>query len=381
MEDFFPTLLEALKTTGLLIWYTLWAFIIGYLVSAGIQTLVTREQMANVLGDKGVKQAGLATFFGFVSSSCSFADLAATRSVLSKGAHAMNAMIFMVASTDLVIETGIVLWLLAGWRFVLAAYAVGIVMIILIYILYDIFFSKKIAEQGRKNAQKIEAENLKHPTPEGMKWYQKLTSKEGWKIISYKFYGEWKMALKEVLIGFTIAGLVSAFVPTSFWNTIFIGTGADNGADNLSFLAIVEHAAVAPFVALFTFVGSLGNIPLAVILWTKNASFAGVMSFLGADLVAGTVIYLNYKYYGWKFTARMTLLVYICMVAAGIIVYYIFALFNAIPTARPESLQDMMSFGTQSYTFYLNVIFGVVGIALLIIRWRFLQADKKQENA
>jgi hypothetical protein len=214
-----------------------------------------------------------------------------------------------------------------------------------------------------------------------MKWYQKLTSKEGWKIISYKFYGEWKMALKEVLIGFTIAGLVSAFVPTSFWNTIFIGTGADNGADNLSFLAIVEHAAVAPFVALFTFVGSLGNIPLAVILWTKNASFAGVMSFLGADLVAGTVIYLNYKYYGWKFTARMTLLVYICMVAAGIIVYYIFALFNAIPTARPESLQDMMSFGTQSYTFYLNVIFGVVGIALLIIRWRFLQADKKQENA
>jgi uncharacterized membrane protein YraQ (UPF0718 family) len=377
MEDFFSTLLEALETTGLLIWYTLWAFIIGYLISAGIQTLVTREQMAKVLGKKGIKQAGLASFFGFISSSCSFADLAATRSVLTKGAHAMNAIIFMVAATDLVIETGIVLWLLAGWRFVLAAYAVGIIMIILIYILYGFFLSKKVAEQGRKNAQKIEAENLKHPSPEGMKWYQKLTSKEGWKIISFKFYGEWKMALKEVLIGFTIAGLVSAFVPISFWNTIFLGEGAENP----SFLAVVENAAVAPFVAFFTFVGSLGNIPLAVLLWTKNAAFSGVMSFLGADLVAATVIYLNYKYYGWKFTARMSLLVYICMVAAGIIVHYIFVLFNAIPTARPESLKDMLAFDVNSHTFYLNIIFGVVGIALLIIRWRFMQADKKQETA
>lgn len=375
MEDFFPTLLEALKTTGLLIWYTLWAFILGYLISAGIQTLVTREQMSSVLGKKGIKQASLATFFGFISSSCSFADLAATRSVLTKGAHAMNAIIFMVASTDLVIETGIVLWLLAGWKFVVAAYAVGIVMIIFIYILYDVILSKKIATQGRKHAEKFEAESLKHPSPEGMKWYEKLTSKEGWKIISFKFFGEWKMAYKEVLIGFTVAGIVSAFVPTSFWNTIFL----EAGAENPSFLAVLQHAAIAPFIAFFTFVGSLGNIPLAVLLWTKNASFGGVMSFLGADLVAATVIYLNVKYYGWKFTARMSLLAYICMVIAGVTVHYIFDLFNAIPTVRPESLRDMLSFDTQSHTFYLNIIFGIVGIALLIIRWKFMQTSKKQK--
>jgi uncharacterized membrane protein YraQ (UPF0718 family) len=374
MEDFFSTLLKALETTGLLIWYTLWAFIVGYLISAGIQTLVTREQMAKVLGEKGIKQAGLASFFGFISSSCSFADLAATRSVLTKGAHAMNAIIFMVASTDLVIETGIVLWLLAGWRFVVAAYAVGIVMIILIYLLYDVVLSKKIATQGRKHAEQFEAESLKHPSPEGMKWYEKLTSKEGWKIISFKFFGEWKMAYKEVLVGFTVAGLVSAFVPISFWNTIFL----EPGAEDPSFIAVLQHAVIAPFLAFFTFVGSLGNIPLAVLLWTKNASFGGVMSFLGADLVAATVIYLNVKYYGWKFTVYMSLLVYICMVAAGVIVHYIFALFNAIPTVRPESLRDMIAFDTDSHTFYLNIVFGIIGISLLVIRWRFMQADKKQ---
>ena len=373
-STFLELILESLKTTGLLIWYTLWAFILGYLISAGIQTLVTREQMADVLGDKGVKQAGLASFFGFISSSCSFADLAATRSVLTKGAHAMNAIIFMIASTDLVIETGIVLWLLAGWEFVVAAYAVGIVMIILVYFLYNVFLSKKIAEQGRKHAEKIEAQSLKHPSPEGMKWYEKLTSKEGWKIISFKFFGEWKMAYKEVLIGFTVAGIVSAFVPLSFWNTIFL----EPGAESPSFLAVAQHAAIAPFIAFFTFVGSLGNIPLAVLLWTKNASFGGVMSFLGADLVAAMVIYLNFKYYGWKFTARMTLLAYVCMVAAGIVVHYIFDLFNAIPTVRPESLLEMIAFDTDSHTFYLNIIFGSLGIALLIMRWQFMRAAKKQ---
>lgn len=373
--SFLELLLESLKTTGLLIWYTLWAFILGYILSAAIQTLVTREQMSNILGEKGLKQMSLAGFFGFISSSCSFASLAATRSVMVKGAHPKNAISFLIATTNLVIETGIVLWLLVGWKFVVANFALGTIMIIYAYLLYRFFISEKVAKAGRKHAEELEAEELKHPSPEGMKWYQKLVSKEGLKIISFKFLGEWKMAYKEVLIGFTIAGLVSAFVPAGFWNTVFI----DNGNENLSFLAVLEHAVVAPILAIFTFVGSLGNIPLAAILWSKDASFAGVMAFLGADLVAATVVYLNAKYYGWKFTLYMSLLLYVCMVAAGITVHYLFALFNAIPTARPESLQNMLSFDTNSHTFYLNIIFGVIGIILLIVRWRFIRATKEQE--
>jgi uncharacterized membrane protein YraQ (UPF0718 family) len=184
------------------------------------------------------------------------------------------------------------------------------------------------------------------------------------------------MAYKEVLVGFTIAGIVSVFVPTSFWNAVFI----DSGNESLSFLAVLEHAVVAPILAVFSFVGSLGNIPLAAILWSKSASFAGVMAFLGADLVAATVIYLNAKYYGWKFTLYMSLLLYVCMVAAGITVHYLFAMFNAIPTARPESLQNMLSFDTNSHTFYLNIIFGIIGIILLIVRWRFIETAKKKDK-
>lgn len=356
-------LFEAMQTTGLLIWYTLWAFILGYLVSAGIQVLVTREQMARVLGDRGVKQTGLAAFFGFISSSCSFASLAASRSVLTKGAHPANSIFFMIATTNLVIELGIVLWALVGWRFVLANFLLGIVMIAYAYLLTGLWFPKSLQQSGREHAEKLEAEELKHPSPEGQNWWQKLTSREGWKIISFKFFGEWKMAYKEVLFCFTIAGLVSAFVPDSFWNALFIGSGSEP-----SFVAVIEHAAIAPAIAFFTFVGSLGNVPLAAILWSKDASFAGVLSFLGADLVAATVIYLNAKYYGLRYALYLVGVLYIAMVLAGITVHYLFAAVGGIPTARPESLKSMMSFGFDTHTFWLNVIFIPVGLGLLWLR-------------
>ena len=359
-------LLEALQTTGMLIWYTLWAFILGYMISAGIQTLVTREQMARVLGERGPKQAVLSGFFGFISSSCSFAALAASRSVLAKGAHAANAIAFLIATTNLVIETGIILWLLVGWKFVVANFALGMIMILYAYLLTSLTLPEKLARRGQEHAEDFGAEELKHPSPEGMTWWQKLTSKEGWRIISFKFFGEWKMAYKEVLVGFTLAGIVAAFVPETFWNAVFL----EAGAETLSFLAVLQHALIAPVMAFFTFVGSLGNIPLAAILWSNNASFGGVMAFLGADLVAATVIYLNAKYYGWAFTAYLSGLLYVCMVAAGVTVHYLFAAFDAIPTARPEALSEMMRFGIDTHTFWLNVVFGIIGVALLAVRWR-----------
>jgi hypothetical protein len=369
-------LLQAIQTTGLLIWYTLWAFILGYLVSAGIQVLVTREQMAHVLGERGVKQAGLAGFFGFISSSCSFASLAATRSVLTKGAHPANSLFFMIATTNLVIELGIVLWTLVGWKFVVANFLLGIVMIAYAYLLTGLWFPRSIQDSGREHAEKLEAEELKHPSPEGMTWWQKLTSREGWKIISFKFFGEWKMAYKEVLFGFTIAGLVSAFVPDSFWNALFI----QSGSAAPSFFAVIEHAAIAPFIAFFTFVGSLGNVPLATILWSKDASFAGVLSFLGADLVAATVIYLNAKYYGLRYALYTVGMLYIAMVTAGITVHYLFAAVGGIPSARPESLQTMMSFGFDTHTFWLNVMFIPIGLGLLWLRWHHIKNQRQQEG-
>jgi uncharacterized membrane protein YraQ (UPF0718 family) len=371
-EFILDTVVEALQTTGTLIWYTLWAFILGYLLSAILQVLVTREQMSRVLGGYGAKQATLSTFFGFISSSCSFASLAATRTVYSKGAHHVNALSFMIATTNLVIELGIVLWLLVGWKFVAANFLLGIMMIIYFYILAYFAFPRRIADAGRENAQRIEQQELKHPSPQGMRWWQKLTSLQGWTVISFKWLGEWKMAYKEVLVGFTLAGIVSAFVPKEFWNAVFL----EAGAAAPSFVAVVQHALIAPFLAFFTFVGSLGNVPLASILWANNASFGGVLSFLGADLVAATVVYLNAKYYGWRFALLITGLLYICMVAAGVTVHYVFAAFDALPTARPESLMQMMEVGVYTHTFWLNIVFGIFAIVLLTIRHR----AKKQES-
>ena len=358
-------LTDALLTGGGILWKALWALVFGYLVSAGIQVLITREQMARVLGERGAKEGALAGFFGFVSSSCSFAALAASRSVLVKGAHPVNAMAFLIASTNLVIELGIVLLVLLGWSFFMGNLVLGVLMIVYAYGLTRLWLPEGLANQAREHAeQSQEEEGRMHPAPEGMNWKEKLLSREGWQAIADAFFMEWKMAYKEILFGFTVAGFISIYVPQSFWNTLFLSAGSDAP----SFLAVLENAAIAPVVAFFTFIGSMGNVPLAAMLWSKNASFGGVMSFLGADLVAATVVYLHAKYYGWLYAAYLSGLLYACMVAAGVTVHYLFAALGALPTER-LSLQEMVAFEID-YTFWLNVVFVVVGAVLVWVHVR-----------
>ncbi|MCB0117099.1 MAG: permease, partial [Caldilineaceae bacterium] len=211
---------------------------------------------------------------------------------------------------------------------------------------------------------------------ENKSWREKLTSLAGWRAIADAFFMEWKMAYKEILFGFTVAGFISVFVPQSFWSALFLHAGSDTP----SLLVVLENAVIAPLIAFFTFIGSMGNVPLAAMLWSKNASFAGVMSFLGADLVAATVIYLHTKYYGWRYTGFLSLLLYICMVAAGISVHYIFAIFGLLPTARP-SLDEIVRFQID-YTFWLNILMVVIGGALLVLhlRGRGSESDSPRDN-
>lgn len=346
---------QALLTGAGMLWKALWALVFGYVISAGIQVVVTREQMAKALGERGAREAALAGFFGFVSSSCSFAALAASRSVLVKGAHPVNAIAFLIASTNLVIELGIVLWVLLGWRFTLGNILLGLVMILYAYLLTRLWFPGHLAEDGKGHAeaaQKAEGMEMKQDM-EGS-WRDKLTSREGWRRIARTFVMEWKMVWKEVLFGFTVAGFIAVFVPQWFWNMLFLRGGGGDQA-TLSFLAVLENAAVAPVVAFFTFIGSMGNVPLAAMLWSREVSFAGVMSFLGADLVAATVVWVHAKYYGWRYAAYLSLLLYVCMVAAGITVHYLFALVGGIPEQRPE-LREMVRFAVD-HTLFLNLAF------------------------
>ena len=164
--------------------------------------------MAKTLGARGPKQAGLASFFGFLSSSCSFAALAASRSIFAKGAHPVNAIAFLIASTNLVIELGIVLWVLVGWRFTSANFVLGIVMIVYANLLTRIWFPSKLTEAARahaKESQKCEGMDVDQFMRGS--WRDKLFSRKGWKRIADAFFLEWRMVWKEILIGFTNRGL------------------------------------------------------------------------------------------------------------------------------------------------------------------------------
>lgn len=360
---------EALYTGAGMLWKALWALIFGYVISAAIQVLITQEQMARLLGGRGPGQAGLASFFGFVSSSCSFAALAASRSVLVKGAHPVNALAFLIASTNLVIELGLVLAVLIGWRFTLANIVLGLIMVVYAYLLTSVWKPGRMAEDAKAHAERVQDDQGGMDADQGLEGSlrDKLLSMQSWRRIAQAFFSEWRMVWKEILFGFTIAGFISVFVPQSVWNTIFM-VGGGGAAEQPDFLVVLENAAVAPVVAFFTFIGSMGNVPLAAMLWSRDAAFGGVMSFLGADLVAATVIWVHIKYYGMRYALYLSALLYVCMVAAGVTTHYLFEALGAIPTERP-SLQEMVRFGID-YTFWLNLAFLALAAALLWLKFR-----------
>ena len=364
----------AIVTGAGILWKALWALIFGYLISAGIQVLVTRSQMAKTLGKPTAKAGVLASFFGFISSSCSFAALAAARSIWTKGAHPVNALAFLVASTNLVIELGIVLWVLMGWQFFAANMLLGVFMVIYLYIITKFWFPKKLAGRARSHAEQAEMDmSMDEGKGAGKNWRKQLSTLDGWRPIADAFYMEWKMAYKEILFGFTLAGFITVFVPQHVWNSLFLISG--NGNSQPGFFVILENALIAPVVAFFTFIGSMGNVPLAALLWSKNASFGGVMSFLGADLVAATVLWMQAKYYGWKYTAYLAGVLYICMVAAGLSVHLIFSILHIIPETR-QALTDKTKFAID-YTFFLNLFFGAVALGLVYLH---LSGQKSKSN-
>lgn len=365
---------EALYTGAGMLWKALWGLIFGYIISACIQVLVTRKQMADALGERGPKQVGLATFFGFVSSSCSFAALAASRTIFVKGAHPANALAFLVASTNLVIELGIVLWLLVGWRFTVGNALLGLFMVVYAYALTALWSPKGLTDAARKHAEETQdQEGMDEDAPEGS-WRERLLSREGLTRIARAFFMEWKMVWKELLFGFTVAGFITVFVPQRVWNAVFLLDGAE-GARDPGFLTVLENAAVAPVVAFFTFIGSMGNVPLAAMLWSKGASFGGVMSFLGADLVAATVVWVHVKYYGWRYALYVSAVLYVCMVAAGITVHYLFALTGLLPEQRP-GVQEMVRFSVD-HTLFLNAGFVAAALALL---WLYLRSKDSEHG-
>jgi hypothetical protein len=254
MNSFLDKWAEAATTSLSFFWMAMWAFIFGYLISSIIQVMVSRTEMRDLMGGDGPKSITLGSVFGFISSSCSFAALSTTRALFQKGATFAASMAFMLASTNLVIELGFVIALFLGWQFVLGEYLGGLMLIVLAWLFIVLSNPKQLIAAARDN----NPDGDNNSDNKGHAW-SRLLDKAIWIEISQKYVMEWQMVWKDVLIGFTFAGIISAFVPSAFFEWLFVDAGhADPG-----FWALLQQTLVGLIAAFFTFIGSMGNIPLA----------------------------------------------------------------------------------------------------------------------
>ena len=350
MNNFLQKWGEAAYTTAGFFWMALWAFILGYAVSSMIQIFVTEKRMQKTMGDASGKSMLLGTFFGFVSSSCSFSALATSKSLFKKGASFSSAIAFLLSSTNLVIELGIIISIFLGWQFVVGEYIGGLLLILFSYILIRVINPKKLIKKARENLGQSDEDDDSEDEP----FSKKVKSKVSWIKVGKQYAMEWKMVWKDVTVGFTIAGLVSAFVPDSFFQTLFINTGS--GQTSFSFLTLLEHVIVGPVAAFLTFIGSMGNIPLAALLYGKGVSFAGVMAFIFSDLVVFPVLRINAKYYGWKMSLFILFLLFTSLIGASLLLHYGFSLFDLLPQGSQKSITDQEHFKID-YTFFMNLGF------------------------
>ncbi len=360
MNEFITTYGEAAKTAFGFFWKAGWAFVLGYAISAMIQTFVPKKRLTKAMGEPSAKSVGLATGFGMLSSSCSFAALAAARSLVQKGAHFVAAVAFMFASTNLVIELGILIFIFLGWQFLAAEIVGGLLLIMISSVLIKLTYPTSWIEQAR---DKVEEEGEEE---EEFDWKKRIKSKEGWNKVGMNFTMEWGMVWQEILIGFTIAGFVAAFVPESFFQTVFLAEQAEDNPG--SFLIALQNAVIAPFVAALTFIGSMGNIPLATVLNSSGVLFAGIMGFIYSDLMVPPLVKVNAKYYGWRVALYIAGIMYVSIVCTALILHYTFY-FTGLTPESARKVEDVTQFAFD-YTFFLNIASIIIAGSMIWLRRR-----------
>jgi uncharacterized membrane protein YraQ (UPF0718 family) len=338
----------AIATTSFF-WKALWGFVLGYVISSLIQVLVTRQRMQEAMGETGPAAVARGGFFGFISSSCSFAALATTRSIMKKGAGLVPSLAFLLASTNLVVELGIVIAIFLGWQFVVAEYVGGLLLILLMWLFVRLTYPERWMSQLRDRFDEEDEDDEVEPGD----WRRKVRSLEGWRAIASTYRGEWLMVWKDVLVGFTVAGIIAAYVPDSFFRTLFSGTGDEGGA---SLLDLVQNVVVGPVAAFFTFIGSMGNIPLAAVLFAGGVSFAGVMAFIFSDLVVFPVVRISAQYFGWKLALYVVGVFFAALTTTALLLHGGFALLGIIPD-NPSTTSVTEGAFAIDYTFVLNLLF------------------------
>jgi uncharacterized protein len=359
-------LVHALGMAFAMGWEILWPLILGFTLSAVVQAVVSHREMSRLLPDDRPRSIATALLLGAASSSCSYAAVALARSLFRKGANFTAAMAFEFASTNLVLELSIIILVLLGWQFALAEFVGAPIMVVMLVLLFRRFLKPPLLEQARKQADMGVAGRMEGHAEmdmsltEGGSLWQRLTSNEGLTAISHYFVMDWAAVWLDIVGGLLIAGAMTAWVPHAFWQSFFL----------------VEHPLLAsfwgpiagPLVAIISFVCSVGNIPLAAVLWNGGISFGGVIAFIFADLIVIPILDIYRKYYGLRMAAFLFVTFYISMAGAALIVEAVFAVLGLVPMQRTAQVVEASV--TWNYTTWLNIVFLVLAAYLI---WRFLK--------
>jgi hypothetical protein len=358
-------ILQALKTAAFMGWEILWALVLGFLISAAIQAVVSHSEMAKLLPDDRPRSILKASVLGAASSSCSYAAVAIARSIFRKGGDFTAAMTFQFASTNLVAELGILMALLLGWRFTAATWGGGIVMIVLLVTFIRLFVRPQLVRAAKEQAERGIAGRMEGHAAmdmsvrEGSLW-RRLTSRKGVTAISHYYWMDWVSIWFDLALGLLLAGAAAAWVPNDVWASIF--------ASHDPLLSKIVGPLIGPLIAVVTFVCSIGNVPLAAVLWNGGASFGGVISFIFADLIILPILDIYRRYYGLKVAALLTIVFYAAMVGAGYAIELLFWALGLVPADRAaRSVHRTISW---NYTSWLDI--AAIAVSMLLL-WRFLR--------
>jgi uncharacterized membrane protein YraQ (UPF0718 family) len=357
---------KALAIAGSMGWQILWPLVLGFTLSGVIQAVVRKERIVALMRDDSPRSLSVAAALGAASSSCSYAAVALARALIRKGANFTAAMAFEIASTNLVLELGLILAFVMGWQFTLAEFIGGPFIILFVALGFRIWMRGKIVDAAREQADKGVAGSMEghaamdmSVTAEGSFW-KRLFSRAGITSVSQYFVMDWAAVLRDILIGLLIAGAFAAWVPKAWLQAIFFVHDPT--------LAFILGPLIGPLIAVISFVCSVGNVPLAAVLWNGGISFGGVISFIFADLIIIPIILIYRRYYGTRAALRITAIFYGAMVLAGYVVELIFTPLHLVPTNRHLSIIDAGI--SWNYTTWLNIVFILIALALLVVFFR-----------
>ncbi|WP_428390779.1 permease [Lichenicoccus sp.] len=362
MQQFVFRIGDALLLSAGMAWDVGWSLALGFILSGVIQAVVSQERMREAFGRDGIREIALATAFGAASSSCSYASAAVSRTLFKRGAALVPSLAFLFSSTNLVIELGIILYLLLGWQFMAAEWLGGVVLVGIMAVLVRVTYPAKLVEEARRFKEAGSGHEHASMPLEGSTIWQKLRNPHLPMRVAQTFVMDASMLWKDVLIGFLIAGLLGVFVPSSWWAAVFLKGSSP-------WLAVPANAVIGPIVAVLSFVCSIGNVPLAAVLWSSGISFGGVLAFLYADLIVLPLLDVYRRYYGWRMAAYIGTIFFVTVVLSGLFMDVVFRALGLVPSANNNIRAEVTHFSL-NYTFWLNLVFGGLTIALIIMARR-----------